>query len=173
MKNVNEKTQFECAQMPEVLEAVVNEETMPELEATAISNIRLSVSRIEGSSNDSGMTCIAKDDFEKIEGRIKQELGNGTFDRSSTRMTEERRAFNLAYVADRPHVAEKRLQGFFRGLNKHCDECIRKDCEDRVALSRKELAEASRIGNYTNSRRSKVGKKKLPVLSDSFAHDHV
>ena len=166
MKNVNEKTKFECVQIPDALNEIFASEAMSDISTASRERIKSNVATIEGSSPDSGMTCIAKDDYPQVTSKIRREVARGTL--GPIRMYS---GSNLDYTI--PRTFEKKLQGFFRGLNKHCDECIRQDCENRVALSRRELAEVSRTSGYTNSRRSKVNRKKLPVLNDHGARDHI
>lgn len=152
--------------MPEALETLFSAENMPDIAEETRASVKIAVLKIEGSSRDSGMTCIAKNEFPRVTDRLRQEMAKGNVGRSGGSLSR-------AFAYERPYLAEQKLHGFLRGLNRHCDECS-SDCEDRVALSRREINQISGMAeNYINPRQAKVQKKKLRVIQESGVSNEV
>lgn len=161
MTNGSDDRKFDCAPMPEVLDAVFSEEHMPGLAEDVRERAKETVTNWEGSNPEEAMTCIATDDYPLVTRQMQKEVERGYIvaDKPASKMG--------IYGANNRH--EKRVEGFFRGLNRHCDECLRTECETRSRLTRQQIAELARSSaTYTNSRRSKATKKRrFPVVEDS------
>lgn len=128
---------YDCETMPKALDFIFSDENMPDLPCFYRSKLQRLVAQIEGSNPAEALTCVAKEDYPKITAEIREGIENNNFNQG----------LYMGYP--------KRLQGFLRGLNRHCDECTKEECANRVDLTRKDIKAISRI-SYTNSRRAKV-----------------
>lgn len=137
--------QYECAQMPEVLDEIFSEENMPDLPPEVREKAKAIVGRIEGSGENTGMTCIAKEDYSRLTNELKAALEKGRLGNQ----------WNTGY--------QDRLKGYIRSMNRHCDECLRKDCERQSGLTRQQIKEMTSPGAPVSSRGSKIG---LPLSGE-------
>lgn len=135
---LQDESPTQCARMPEAVAEIVSERYMPQLSEATRNRMRVAVERIEGSTPDQAITCISEKDYPAIAEKLAPYVEEGILGESIP-----------AYIA-------KHTQGIFRALNKHCDECLRQDCENRVALTREDIALISQKHGYTNSRRAKA-----------------
>ena len=134
----------DCERMPEVLDRIFSAENMSELPTELRQKLRKIVEFIEGSSPRGGMTCVAREDYQKVTDEIRKGMDKGCFSPY---------LLKLGYA--------KQLQGFIRSMNRHCDECTREDCENRVELTREQIKEMTKPGAPVSSRGSKIG---LPLV---------
>lgn len=138
MPTHEETEKFECAKMPDVLDAVFSEENMPRVTPAIRDRIRDRVAMIEGSNEESGMTCVATEDYPRLTNEMMTRIADGTFE---------------GYMADK---GSKSVRGLIRSMNRHCDECLAEGCKNRVALTRDQITAMSKSGVYLYSRKLKV-----------------
>lgn len=112
-----------CGRMPEALASICSEEHMPQLSAEIRASIQKLVKSIEGSGPGKGMTCLAQSDYPKVAKLLAFGYRRGDLN------------------DDTPRGFHGFLWNYLRSRNRHCDECIRQDCENQVAMTRFELME--------------------------------
>jgi len=130
--------QTECVQMPDVVDALISKEEYPHLSAEQRAKFKAALLEIEGSPKDGGMTCIAKEDFERASNMVKGQMG--------TKAPEDPGDFE----------DPDRLQAFMRGLNKSCDACLIEDCRIRLEWTRAEVKALSLPGEPKSYRRLRL-----------------
>ena len=126
-----------CAKITDALPEICSERYMPEIAAEVREEMAEQLLRTEGSSEDTGMTCIAEEDYPQLADEFNAMYAQGAFDHYSL-----------------PNA----VQGRLRALNRHCDECRREGCKNRVELTREQIRRMSGFGIlHLNSRKAKVG----------------
>lgn len=128
----------ECAQMPDVIDALISIQEYPHLSEKERTRIKGVLLEIEGSPKDGGMTCIAKKDFGKIADIIKNHIGP------------------MAPKDPSDFEDPDHMQAFIRNLDKSCDECLVEDCKIRLEWTRAEVEALSLPGVPKSYRRLRL-----------------